>query len=349
MPVGRINFGKLRDKLFASKDGIETHRLIARLLRSASEHPEDVQSILAAYAKDGPLDHCRTHAMARLVGLVPQGASGFRSLFESRLTDPATAYWSIEGLIRVSGTEGYEQLTAFALDTSQTTENRAKAIKEMALDSGQQFIRGLPSDPGHWKIDQMPMLEVQRWAAAGFVRGPGFEQPIRHLNLDAPRTAVDFAASRLEAKLAKHRRERQDIAVPSNWLTPASEAELASVQARWSLPSNYVEFLSKFSPLRVMIESRRYYQGLRLYGAADLISGQHGYSYNPITKTSLPEWPTDYVVIADHAADPLVLNLSGNPTTDARILTAMHGTGTWDFSKEAPSFLALLERLARQR
>src|SRR5581483_10505334 len=103
MPAAKINFGKLRDKLFASNDGIEAHRLIARLLRSADEHPEDVQSILAAYSKDGPLDHCRTYAMARLVGLVPPGASDFRSLFESHLTDPATAYWSIEGLIRVSG------------------------------------------------------------------------------------------------------------------------------------------------------------------------------------------------------------------------------------------------------
>src|SRR5215475_6096388 len=110
MPIGKINFGKLRDKLFASKDGIETHRLIARLLRSADEHLENVQAILAEYSKDGPLDHCRTYAMARLVGLVPQGALGFRSLFESGLTDPATAYWSIEGLIRAGGTATYEQL-----------------------------------------------------------------------------------------------------------------------------------------------------------------------------------------------------------------------------------------------
>jgi hypothetical protein len=148
-------------------------------------------------------------------------------------------------------------------------------------------------------------------------------------------------------KLAKYRRERQDISEPSNWLTPATESELASIQARWSLPSNYVEFLSKFSPFRVTIENRRYYQGLRLYGAAGLIAGQHGYSYNPVTESALLEWPTDYVVIADHAADPLVLDLSESPATDAPILTAMHGTGTWEFSKEAPSFLTLLERLAR--
>ena len=107
------------------------------------------------------------------------------------------------------------------------------------------------------------------------------------------------------------------------------------------------EFLTKFSPLRVIVENRRYYQGLRLHGAAELIAGQHGYSYNPITQSVLPEWPTDFLVIADHAADPFVLDLRNKPVSDAPVLTAMHGTGAWDFRKEAPSFLTFLERLAR--
>src|SRR5687767_3554715 len=113
MPSGKINFVSLRHKLFASKDGIETHRLIARLLRAASDHAEEVQSILAEYSKSGPLDHCRTYTMARLAGIVPQGSSAFRSLFESGLTDPHTAYWSIEGLVRVIGSASYAQLIAF--------------------------------------------------------------------------------------------------------------------------------------------------------------------------------------------------------------------------------------------
>ena len=285
--------------------------------------------------------------MASLVRVVPRGDSGFRSLFEWGLTDPHTAYWSIEGLIRAIGPASYERLTVFALDTSQETENRAKAIREMALDSGQRFICGLPSDPGYWGIDRLPLSEVQKWAADGFPKGLGFQQPVRHANLDAPQTPVDFAASRLESKLAKYRREHQDIAAPSNWLTPAPELELAAVQARWSLPSNYIEFLSKFSPLHVRIESRRYYQGLQLYGVADLVAGQQGFSCDPVSGIAFPEWPMSYVVIADHALDPLAIDLSGSPTTDAPIWTAMHGTGTWEFSLEAPSFLSLLGRLAR--
>src|SRR5688572_15757374 len=162
MPPRRINFGSLRQKLMGSKDGIETHRLIARLLRVANDHPEDVQSILAEYSNNGPLDHCRTYAMGCLAEIVPQGDSAFRSVFESGLTDPHTAYWSIEGLVRVIGPASYAQLAAFALDSSKKLADRGKAIREMALDSGQHFIRGLPSDPGHWKSEQVPFLEVQK-------------------------------------------------------------------------------------------------------------------------------------------------------------------------------------------
>ncbi len=285
--------------------------------------------------------------MARLAEIVAQGDSAFQSVFESGLNDPRTAYWSIQGLVRVAGSASYPLLTTFALDSSKKTEARGKAIREMAIHSGQQFILGLPSDPGHWTDEQLPLLEVQKWAAAGFPRGPGFRPPLRHSNLDAPRSPVDFAARSLELKLAKHRRQLQDVAVPTNWLTPASQSELASVQALWSLPANYLEFLTKFSPLRVTIENRRYYQGLRLYGAADLISGQYGYSYNRTTTSACSGWPMHYVVIADHAADPLALDLKGNPPTDAPLLSATHGMGTWGFKKDAPSFLAFLERLAR--
>jgi hypothetical protein len=329
-----------------SQDGIETHRLFARLLRAKNDHPKDVGSILAEYAKIGPLDHCRDHAMAQLTKIVPTGDLTFRSVFEWGLTDPNTAYWSLEGLVRVAGQTSYSQLVAFALDASQKIEQRSKAVKELALDSGQHFIRGLPSDPGRWRGEQLPLRELSQWAAAGFPRGPGFERPPRHPKLDNPVSAIDSIASRLDAKLAKSRQERQDIANPSNWLTPASAADISAAQALWPLPDVYVEFLSKFSPLRVAVESRRHYQGLCLYGAAELIARQQGYSRNPLTQSVLAGWPLGYVVIADHAADPFVLDLSNRPVTDAPILTALHGTGVWEFRKEAPSFLRFLQRLA---
>ena len=177
-------------------------------------------------------------------------------------------------------------------------EDRGKAIKELALDSGQRFIQGLLSDPGRWRDEQLPLAELQQWAAGGFPKGPGFEAPLRHSKLDQPESVIDFIASRLDAKLLKCRRESQDIANPTDWLTPASAADLESIQALWRLPRAYIEFLSKFSPLRVTIENRRYYQGLHLYEAAELIRRQRGYSYNPVTQSIITDWPADYVVIA---------------------------------------------------
>jgi hypothetical protein len=347
MPLRTLNFSSLRQKLMASEDGIETHRLIARLLRAGDDHAADVRSILAEYAASGPLDHCRTHAMAQLAKIVAAGDLGCRSAFELGLVDPHLAYWSLEGLVKVLGAASYSQLVAFALDPSHKTEDRSKAIRELAIDSGQHFIRGLPSDPGRWRDEQLPLTEIGQWQEAGFPKGPGFDQPIRHPKLDTPESTIDLLASRLDTKLSKSRRQRQDVMNPTDWLTPSSVADLTAVRALWPLPTVYLEFLSKFSPLRVTIENRRYYQGLRLYGAAELISGQLGYSRNAATQEALADWPANYVVIADHAADPFVLDLTDRPVDDARILTAMHGTGSWDFRKEAPSFLAFLERLAR--
>ena len=145
-----------------------------------------------------------------------EGDSALRSVFEAGLTDSHTAYWSLEGLVRVAGSKSYSQLVSFALDSSQETEHRSKAIRESAIHSGQQFIRGLPSDPGKWKDEQLPLEELRQWAAEGFLKGPGFQSPKRHPNLDVPESALDFAASRLDAKLAKYRREQQDITNPTN-------------------------------------------------------------------------------------------------------------------------------------
>lgn len=119
----------------------------------------------------------------------------------------------------------------------------------------------------------------------------------------------------------------------------------------------YSEFLRNFSPLRVDIVSRRYYQGLNLFGASELLTAQHGYSLNPLTAERIDGWPPEYLVIANHAGDPLVLDLSQPSTVDAPVLTAGHDdppvltagglNSGWNFAREAPSFLIFLERLSR--
>jgi hypothetical protein len=281
------------------------------------------------------------------VDLVAEGDTAYAGFFEVGLSDPHLAYWSIEGLVRVAGRSSFPALAQFALNPAHPLEGRGKAIREMALLSGQRFIQGLPSDPGHWTATDLPIKELQEWVAAGFPLGPGFRPPERHPRLDAPTSPLDQIAGRLDAKLAKLRKANQDLMNPTNWLVPAMESDIEAIQARWRLPSTYVQFLHDFSPLRVQIVSRRYFQGLDLYGAAELPAAQNGYSFNPLTSERIDSWPDECVVIASHAGDPFVLDLSHGGPSDAPVLTALHGQGTWDFTQEAPSFFTFLERLSR--
>ena len=335
-------------------DGIRAHDLIRDLLRAETQESIPV---LMEYATSGPLDHVRNYASAQIAELVPEGDASYADFFESGLSDAHLAYWSIQGLVRVAGKSSFPVLTQFALNPAHPVEDRGKAICEMALLGGQHFIQGRPSDPGHWKVSDLPVNELQEWAAGGFPPGPGFSPPERHPRLDAPESQLDRIASQLDAKLAKLRKARQDPVNPSNWLVPASQSDLAAIQARWTLPSMYSEFLRNFSPLRVNVVSRRYYQGLDLFGASELLAAQHGYSFNPLTGERIDDWPPEYLVIGNHAGDPFVLDLSHPSTVDAPVLTAGHDDppmltaghleSGWNFARETPSFLTFLERLSR--
>jgi hypothetical protein len=333
-----------RQELMTTTNGGRAHDLIRELLRAETSVSIP---ILMEYATSGPLDHVRTHVSAQLADLVPEGDKAYAGFFEAGLSDPHLAYWSIEGLVRVAGQSSFPALTQFALNPAHAVDDRGKAIREMALLGGQRFIQGLPSDPGHWKATDLPIKEFQEWAAAGFPAGPGFGPPERDPRLDDPKSPLDQIASRLDARLAKLRKANQDLVNPTNWLAPATESDIAAIQARWRLPSTYVQFLRDFSPLRVHIVGRKYFQGLDLYGAAELFAAQTGYSFNPLTSERIDSWPDEYVVIASHAGDPFVLDLSHASSSDAPVLTARHGEATWDFSHEAPSVLKFLETLSR--
>lgn len=233
----------VRQELTTTSDGIRAHKLIRDLLRAETT---DSLPILVEYATSGPLDHVRTYASARIVDLVAEGDTAYAGFFEVGLSDPHLAYWSIEGLARVAGRSSFPALAQFALNPAHPLEGRGKAIREMALLSGQRFIQGLPSDPGHWTATDLPIKELQEWVAAGFPLGPGFRPPERHPRLDAPTSPLDQIAGRLDAKLAKLRKANQDLMNPTNWLVPAMESDIEAIQARWRLPSTYVQFLHDF-------------------------------------------------------------------------------------------------------
>jgi hypothetical protein len=253
----------------------------------------------------------------------------------------------VNGLIKTAGRDSYPTLTAFALNPSNGTEDRANAIKSLAIHGGQTFIKGLPSNPGYWPEEDLPLQQLEEWSKTGYAQGPGFTTPARHPDLDRPISELDHLAQALDTKLARARAKDQDLANPTNWLVPAAPENLAMIDSRWQLPVLYLEFLRKFSPLKVTVTGRGFGMGLELYGAGDLVRGQDGYSFNPVENRVIADWPASYVVIASMGADPFVLDLTATEKGDAPVLSASHGEGTWEFREVSGSFLTFLRRLAR--
>jgi hypothetical protein len=165
--------------------------------------------------------------------------------------------------------------------------------------------------------------------------------------LQRPRTAFEKIVSRLDKKLIRKRQARQDPAVPTDWLAVAAAEDVRRVKARWKLPSVYLDFLTRFSPIKVTLASRRFYNHFQLFGAGELIDAQESYSFDPMKKRPLDDWPAHFVVIASHGGDPFVLDLSRSNGKDAPVETAEHGAGVWDFSREADSFVEFLKMLAK--
>lgn len=335
----------LHRKLFDETDGVKFATLKDRLIKKHGETERlAVLAILTAYARDGQLLHWRSSLVNSAVKLMqPQELQEF---FTWAVTMPELAYWGIDGLLKSRGKDAYDSVVALAISSSLPLEVKAKAVKSLAVLSRQPFDAGLSPDPGHWKADSLRLDDVLAWQGAGYPDGAGFAPPATHASLEAPRTVLEKAAAKLEKKLAAVRKVDQDLARPSNWLVVASQSDLAAIDGRWPLPATYRDFLARFSPLHVHIESEDYFQGLNLYGAAELLKAQHGYSYNPVDQEVIADWPAHYVVIADAGADPYCLDLSAIENGDAPVYTAEHGAGAWRFERHADSFVDFLKEVA---
>lgn len=335
----------LHRKLFDETDGNKFARLKDRLIK---KHGVDerlaVLDILIGYAREGQLLHWRNFLMTDIIALAEPGERG--DFFSACLEVPDLSYWAVDGMLKSMGAAAYGPLVALAAREAAERSARAKAIKSLAVASGQPFDRGLMVDPGHWKAEQLRVAEVLAWQAAGYPDGRGFAAPATHASLAAPQSPLEKAAARLEKKLALQRRREQDLAQPSNWLAIADAADLAQINARWNLPEHYQRFLACYSPLRVHIGHAQYFQGLNLYGAAELIKAQHGYAWNPVTQESIGGWPAHYLVIADAGADPYCLDLAAIADGDAPVYTAGHGAGAWQFARHADSFVDFLKEIA---
>jgi hypothetical protein len=342
-----MNITKLIERMEQTTDGEEIHRLIKKLRRCGANQRGEVLEAFLRYMRDGKMEHWRAFIIDDALALIEDGEVEYASAFLAGLEDPVTAYWSVVGVAKTLQAESYARLTEFALDAERELESRAHAVRVLALSSNQTFIAGRPSDPGFWKEEDLPLAELREWRDSGFPNGEGFSSPPTSPALVQPVSNIDKLAAELETKLALYRAKEQDPANPSNWLCPADATDLDLIRSRWVLPEAYVEFLTKFSPVRVVVRGRGCGCGIELFGASDLLIAQHGYSYDPVTEEEIPDWNPAYVVIASKGGDPYVLDISAIQGDDCPVLTAPHGEGRWTFGRVSTTFSVFLRKLAR--
>lgn len=341
------NVKRLHESLITAKSGQLACNAVDGLAKLAKKGDGEAKASLAQYMIAGRIDHVRDFACSSLAELVDHSDKELAPRFEEGLEDDAIQYWCVLGYARTRGRKAYGKLTNIALDKSLSAEVRAQAVKCLSSSSGQPFDRKLPVDPGEWEESDIRGDEIAAWSKAGYPSGTGHPSPVRHPALDRPESGLERAASRLDKRLAKQRRNEQDPADPTNWLVVAEAESLDEITSRWKLPSLYLDFLTRFSPMKVTLEDKRFSNGgLELFGAGELINAQEGYAYNPVKRKAIRGWPKGYVVIAAHGGDPYVLDLSSSNGHEAPVLTAEHGTGSWDFEPYADSFEQFLKSLA---
>lgn len=345
----QIKIDQLEKNIFDEADGIKLNRLIKRLVKLSDEKTrERILEILMQYTREGRVLHFRNFILTDIIKLVGEREEAYGNFFSWSIMQPALAYWSVDGLLKTRGEAAYPLLVEVVKNEETLCEIKAKAIKEMAVFSGQDFDRELPSDPGHWKSEALRVDEVLRWAESGYPTGSGYAKPTKHSSLDHPKTRLELAAAKLDRKLERERRkEKVDPANPKNYLVAADEQDLERILAVYSLPQHYLTFLRLYSPLNVWIEIRDedFSEVVHLYGAKELIKRQDGYAYNPVRQEKIADWPSNLLVIADVGGDPICIDLGAVQDDDAPISFAEHGQGQWDFQPYADSFLEFLHEL----
>lgn len=97
--------------------------------------------------------------------------------------------------------------------------------------------------------------------------------------------------------------------------------------ADWSgpfpLPDPVREYYESVGPDNVSIPA--YGNAFYVPSLAKLWTHQAGYRYNAISGDTLEQWDDDWLVVADHGADPYIFSRS-----DGCVLLAQHGEGTWN-------------------
>ena len=138
---------------------------------------------------------------------------------------------------------------------------------------------------------------------------------------------------RLKIELGRH-----GIPFETDEVTPT---EVADVIAELELPPRLVHLLADQGPapdsaVPWVVEE------LLIFALSQLVEAQDGYRWLAGTRTRLPEWLPNWVVIAAVFGDPFIVDLAD---PELPVSFARHGAGTWNLKRVAPSVDAFVESL----
>lgn len=89
------------------------------------------------------------------------------------------------------------------------------------------------------------------------------------------------------------------------------------------LPNSVLDLYSIVGPKKLTIPA--FGNDFFIPSLSDLDDYQIGYSIDGCTHEEIPDWPHNWIVIADQGADPFICD-----TETGKILYAQHGVGIWD-------------------
>lgn len=122
---------------------------------------------------------------------------------------------------------------------------------------------------------------------------------------------------------------------------PAKSEAIEKLHTKYKFPNNYKFFLTMFDPKNFIVDPAPF-QSLEIYSSKELEQGQIGYSFNSQTNEKIADWDENWLVIANDAGDPFILDLSQIENDDCPVYTASHGEGKWKFRLVASSFVQFM-------
>jgi len=207
--------------------------------------------------------------------------------------------------------------------------------------SGQDFVDEYPRFTHAFieseyksRLNQI-LKKVIKWQRGGYKDGQGYIDKFSDFEIDIVDEETRIMSG-INDYLRKFRAQRR--LKDTCYLAKASGKSIKDITQRWNLPKRYLDFLIKYSPHGIDLESKSD-RSYTLYGAEELIKNQEGLSL----KNGKPahDWDKKYLVVGESQCDPIAIILSDKEQDLVPLFMASHDLDfTFRFiAKDIYSFL----------